>query len=91
MSNANNFPTAPQLASADADPLETREWIDALEAVIAHSKAELRESRPIYSANREEASAIILTKASYDFLEDLFPGAVSDAHRIQLLLAQLSR
>jgi len=53
--------------------------------------AELRESRPTYSANREEASAIILTKASYNFLEDLFPGAVSDAHRIQLLLAQLSQ
>ena len=64
---------------------------EKLEAVIAHSKAELRESRPIYSVNREEASTIILTKASYDFLEDLFPGAVGDAHRIQLLLAHLSQ
>lgn len=63
---------------------------DKLEAVIAHSKAELKESRPTYSVNREEASAIILTKSSYDFLEDLFPGAVSDAHRIQLLLAQFT-
>jgi len=32
MSTANNFPAAP----ADADPQETREWLDALEAVIAH-------------------------------------------------------
>ena len=28
--------TAPQLASADADPQETREWLDAMQAVIAH-------------------------------------------------------
>ncbi len=27
---------APQLASSDADPQETREWLDALQAVIAH-------------------------------------------------------
>ena len=26
---------APQLASTDADPQETREWLDALQAVIA--------------------------------------------------------
>ena len=36
MSAANDFPAAPQLASSDADPQETREWLDALEAVIAH-------------------------------------------------------
>lgn len=63
---------------------------EKLEAIIAHSQAALRESRPTYNINREEASAIVLTKSAYDFLEDLFPGAVSDAHRIQLLLSQLS-
>ncbi len=30
---------APQPASSDADPQETREWLDALEAVIAHEGA----------------------------------------------------
>ncbi|MDP2825166.1 MAG: pyruvate dehydrogenase (acetyl-transferring), homodimeric type [Sulfuritalea sp.] len=40
MSAANDFPAAPQLASADADPQETREWLDALEAVIAHEGPE---------------------------------------------------
>jgi pyruvate dehydrogenase E1 component len=32
--------SAPQLASADADPQETREWLDALEAVIAQEGPE---------------------------------------------------
>jgi len=40
MSAANNFPAATPLASADADPQETREWLDALEAVIAHEGPE---------------------------------------------------
>ena len=31
---------APQPASSDADPQETREWLDALEAVIAHEGPE---------------------------------------------------
>ena len=31
---------APQLVSSDADPQETREWIEALEAVIAHEGPE---------------------------------------------------
>jgi pyruvate dehydrogenase E1 component len=31
---------APQLAPPDADPQETREWLDALEAVIAHEGPE---------------------------------------------------
>jgi len=31
---------APQLVSSDADPQETREWIEALEAVIAHEGSE---------------------------------------------------
>ena len=36
MSAANDFPAAPQLAPSDVDPQETREWLDALQAVIAH-------------------------------------------------------
>ncbi|MDP1610038.1 MAG: pyruvate dehydrogenase (acetyl-transferring), homodimeric type [Sulfuritalea sp.] len=32
--------SAPQLASSDADPQETREWLDALEAVIAQEGPE---------------------------------------------------
>ncbi len=34
MSAADDIALAPQLAGADADPQETREWLDALEAVI---------------------------------------------------------
>ncbi|MBK7766565.1 MAG: pyruvate dehydrogenase (acetyl-transferring), homodimeric type [Sulfuritalea sp.] len=36
MSAADDLPVAPQPAPTDADPQETREWLDALEAVIAH-------------------------------------------------------
>ncbi|KAF0164617.1 MAG: pyruvate dehydrogenase E1 component [Rhodocyclaceae bacterium] len=36
MSAANDFPVAPQAAPSDVDPQETREWLDALQAVIAH-------------------------------------------------------
>ena len=64
---------------------------DALDTMIAYSKTKLREARPTYSINPEEASVIVITKASYDYLERLFPDAVSDAHRIQLFLAQLNR
>lgn len=64
---------------------------EQLEAVIIRSGAEFRESRATYNVNPEEARAITLTKDSYALLDDLFPNAVSDAHRIQLLIAQLSQ
>jgi pyruvate dehydrogenase E1 component len=40
MSAANDFPAAPQTASSDVDPQETREWLDALQAVIANEGEE---------------------------------------------------
>jgi len=40
MSAANDFPAAPQTAPSDVDPQETREWLDALQAVIANEGEE---------------------------------------------------
>ncbi|MDK9703689.1 MAG: pyruvate dehydrogenase (acetyl-transferring), homodimeric type [Sulfuritalea sp.] len=40
MSAANDFPAAPQAATSDVDPQETREWLEALQAVIANEGAE---------------------------------------------------
>ncbi|MDA8256993.1 MAG: pyruvate dehydrogenase (acetyl-transferring), homodimeric type [Betaproteobacteria bacterium] len=40
MSVRGEVMAAPQLASSDADPQETREWLDALEAVIAQEGPE---------------------------------------------------
>ena len=40
MSASNIVSAAPQAAPADADPQETREWLEALQAVIAHEGPE---------------------------------------------------
>jgi len=40
MSAANDFPVAPQAAPSDVDPQETREWLEALQAVIANEGPE---------------------------------------------------
>lgn len=63
---------------------------ERLHDVIARSKSDLKESRAAYSISPEEAIAITITIDSYRTLEGLFPNAVSDAHRIQLLIAELS-
>jgi hypothetical protein len=63
---------------------------EKLDAIITQSGVKVAESGPTYRTNPEEASDITLTTASYQSLRDLFPDAVSDAHLIQLLVAQLS-
>ena len=64
---------------------------EKLHALISKSETVLRETRESYGSNLEEAVAISVTTDSYQALEDLFPNAVSDSHRIQLLVAALSK
>lgn len=62
-----------------------------LEAAILRSRTNLAVSRGSRSLRPEEAEMITLTKEAYAVLEGLYPNAVSDAHRIHLLIAELSK
>lgn len=62
-----------------------------LERLILYSGSDLKDSHPVYNVNTEEVRELTLTSDSYVVLEGMFPEAVSDAHRFQLLVTYLTR
>ncbi len=64
---------------------------EQLDTLIRRSKAAFKESRETHNMRPEEARAITLARESYLLLGDMFPNAVSDAHLIQLLIAELGQ
>jgi hypothetical protein len=64
---------------------------EQLDIVIRRSRAAFKELRVTYNVHPEEARVITLARESYILLGDMFPNAVSDAHLIQLLIAEISQ
>jgi hypothetical protein len=64
--------------------------VDNLQNVVSRIVSGVREPRVGYQTKREEASPVIFKAETYAILDTLFPNAVSDAHKIQLLVEILN-
>jgi hypothetical protein len=61
-----------------------------LENVISDVLSGIKEPKGEYNAKPEEASSLVLKAETYSRLDSIFPNAVSDSHKIQLLVEMLN-
>ncbi|KAF0106738.1 MAG: hypothetical protein FD146_2330 [Anaerolineaceae bacterium] len=63
---------------------------DNLQSAISNILSGIKEPQAEYNAKKEEAAPVILKSETYLKLDSLFPNAVSDSHKIQLLVELLN-
>lgn len=63
---------------------------DSLQNAVTSVLSGIKEPQSVYNPKKEEAAPVFIKSNTYQRLDSLFPNAVSDAHKIQLLVELLN-